>query len=152
MRYGYSQNADNKVFVFNVADVSETRLNERFKHNYTDYCSRVLNALETHYDAKLRAFEESFSLSISDFDLKSVIAYHEQHEKILAQIVEPIKSFSMQTKNEVFLSHLDSLKNKESLINSVLEQAQQYKSSNRKEAVQTPQNTPKLGNQNRLEF
>ena len=152
VRYGYSQNADNKVFVFNVADVSETRLNERFKHNYTDYCSRVLNALETHYDAKLRAFEESFSLSISDFDLKSVIAYHEQHEKILAQIVEPIKSFSMQTKNEVFLSHLDSLKNKESLINSVLEQAQQYKSSNRKEAVQTPQNTPKLGNQNRLEF
>lgn len=152
VRYGYSQNADNNVFVFNVADVSETRLNERFKHNYTDYCSRVLNALETHYDAKLRAFEESFSLSISDFDLKSVIAYHEQHEKILKQIIEPIERFSMQTKNEVFLSHLDSLKNKESLINSVLEQAQQYKSSNKKEAVQTPRNQPSRDNQNRFDY
>ena len=152
VRYGYSQNADNKVFVFNVADVSETRLNKHFKHNYTDYCANVLNALETHYDAKLSVFKESLSLNISDFDLKSVRLYDEQHQKILKQIIEPIERFSMQTKNEVFLSHLDSLKNKESLINSVLEQAQQYKSSNRKEAVQTPQNTPKLGNQNRLEF
>ncbi|MCA4791188.1 MobA/MobL family protein [Acinetobacter towneri] len=152
VRYGYSQNADNKVFVFNVADASETRLNERFKHNYTDYCANVLNALETHYDAKLNVFKESFSLNISDFDLKSVLAYHEQHQKILSQILEPIKSFSMQTKNEVFLSHLDSLKNKESLINSVLEQAQQYKSSHKKEAVQTAQNQPSRDNQNRFDY
>lgn len=152
IRYGYSQNADNKVFVFNVADVSDSRLNERFKHNYSNYCHRVLTALETHYDAKLSVFKESLSLSISDFDLKSVLAYDEQHQKILRQIIEPIERFSMQTKNEVFLSHLDSLKNKESYINSVLEQTQQYKSSHKKEAVQTPQNKPILDNQNRFEF
>ena len=135
-----------------MSDTHESRLNERFRANYTDYCANVLNALETHYSAKLDTFKESFSLSISDFDLKSVLAYDEQHQKILRQIIEPIERFSMQTKNEVFLSHLDSLKNKESLINSVLEQAQQYKSSHRKEAVQTPQNTPKIDSQNRFEF
>ena len=152
IQYGYSQYADNKVAVYDVANVAETRLNDGFKHNYTDYCSRVLNALETHYDAKLRAFEESFSLSISDFDLKSVIAYDEQHQKILKQIIEPIECFSLKSENEVFKTQLVSLKNKESLIKEVLEQAQEYKSSHRKEAVQTPQNTPKIDSQNRFEF
>lgn len=152
VRYGYSQNADNKVFVFNVADVSETHLNKHFKHNYTDYCANVLNALETHYDAKLSVFKESLSLSISDFDLKSVLSYNDQHQKILKQIIEPIERFSLTQKNEVFSDQLVSLKNKESLIKEVLEQAQQYKSSHIKEALQTPQNTPKLDSQNRFEF
>ncbi|CAM3075481.1 MobA/MobL family protein [Acinetobacter celticus] len=152
VRYGYSQNADNKVFVFNVADVSETRLNERFKENYTNYCGNMLNALETHYSAKIDTLKESFSLSISDFDLKSVIAYHEQHEKILAQIVEPIKGFWLKSENEVFKTQLVSLENKEILINSVLDQAKQFKSSHRKEAPAAEQNKPKIESQNRLEF
>ena len=152
VRYGYSQNADNKVFVFNVADVPESRLSERFKHNYTNYCANVLNALETHYDAKLNVFRESLSLNISDFELKGVLAYDEQHQKILKQIIEPIESFSLSQKNEVFSAQLVSLKNKESLIKQAFEQVQEYKSSHRKETVQTPQNTPKIDNQNRFDF
>jgi hypothetical protein len=152
VRYGYSQNADNKVFVFNVADVPDSRLKDGFNQNYTDYCANVLNALETHYDAKLNVFKESLSLSISDFDLKGVLAYHEQHQKILKQIIEPIERFSLKSENEVFKTQLVSLKNKESLINSVLEQAQQYKSSHKKEAPAAEQNKPKIASQNRLEF
>lgn len=152
VRYGYSQNADNKVFVFNVADVSETRLNKHFKHNYTDYCHRVLTALETHYDAKLSVFKESLSLNISDSDLKSVLSYDDQHQKILKLIIEPIECFSLKSENEVFKTQLVSLKNKESLIKEIFETAQEYKSSHRKEVVQTPQNKPKVDNQNRFEF
>ncbi|WP_180134446.1 MobA/MobL family protein [Acinetobacter sp. YH12081] len=150
--YGYSNKPENRVPVYLVSDTHESRLNERFKANYTDYCANVLNALETHYDAKLRAFEESFSLSISDFDLKSVIAYDEQHQKILKQIIEPIERFSLKSENEVFKTQLVSLKNKESLINSVLEQAQQYKLSHRKEAQAVEPSKPKIDNSNRFEF
>lgn len=150
--YGYSNKPENRVPVYLVSDTHESRLNERFKANYTDYCANVLNALETHYDAKLSVFRESLSLKISDFDLKSVLSYDDQHQKILKQIIEPIECFSLKSENEVFKTQLVSLKNKESLIKEVLEQAQEYKSSHRKEAVQTPQNTPKMDSQNRFEF
>lgn len=150
--YGYSDKAENRVPVYAVADALESRLNERFKANYTNYCENVLNALETHYDAKINVFKESFSLSISDFDLKGVLAYDEQHQKIIKQIIEPIERFSLTQKNEVFSDQLDCLKNKESLINSVFEQVQQHKSSHQKQVVQTPQNTPKVDNSNRLEW
>lgn len=152
IQYGFSNVPENRVPVYLVADVPQTRLNDAFKCNYSDYCLKVLEALETHYDAKLTVFKESLSLSISDFDLKGVRLYDEQHQKALKQVLEPIERFSMQTKNEVFLSHLDSLKSKESLTASVFEQAQQFKSGHRKEAPSAEQNKLKIESQNRLEW
>lgn len=150
--YGFSNTPENRVPVYDVASTPISRLTERFKANYVDYIGKVLSALETHYSAKIDTFKESLSLKISDFDLKGVRLYDEQHQKILKQIIEPIECFSLKSENEVFKTQLVSLKNKEILIKEVLEQAQQYKSSHRKEAVQTPQNTPKIDSQNRFEF
>lgn len=129
VRYGYSQYEHNQIAVYDVFNVKEHRLQDDFKKNYTDYCLRVLNALETHYDTKLSVMRESLSLNISKFDLNSVCLYDEQHREILTQIIEPIKIFSMNQKNEVFSDHLVSLENKEMHIKSVFEQVKQHQTN-----------------------
>jgi hypothetical protein len=150
--YGFSNVPENKVPVYDVASAPQNRLSERFKENYTNYCGNMLNALETHYIEKERVFRESFSLNIAQYELNGLLNLHERHTNVLNQVLEPIKDFLLKSENEVFKTQLVSLENKEILINSVLEQAQQHKSGHSKVVQLTAQNTPKMDSQNRFEF
>lgn len=150
--YGFSNVPENKVPVYDVASAPQNRLSERFKENYTNYCGNMLNALETHYIEKERVFRESFSLNIAQYELNGLLNLHERHTNVLNQVLEPIKDFLLKSENEVFKTQLVSLENKEILINSVLEQAQQHKSGHSKVVQPTAQNTPKIDSQNRFEF